>query len=274
MKALGYDLESDEKMTSRSSGREPYTPSPVPLDVTEQEQIQPQPHGRLIRRLKNLVLPRGVRPYRLRGGLMRGRTLELDLQHQLQIWLGLSERELIPWFRRYTQGIRSAVDVGAAEGRYTIPLLFAGTPKVIACEPTLRVGGLHRNLRLNGIDPEDARLEYVRSFVGPATDENMVTLDSLFDRVELPCLIKMDVEGAEAGVLAGAGRFLSSQGVSWIIETHSAKLEEECVLRFQEAGLEPHIVLNAPWRSLVPMKGVGPVGHGRWLAATSNPAHQ
>jgi len=73
----------------------------------------------------------------IRSGLLSGLTVEMDFAHHTQRWLGLQERELYPWFRRLTEGVRTAIDVGANDGIYTLYFL-AKTPaeKVLAFEPS------------------------------------------------------------------------------------------------------------------------------------------
>lgn len=228
---------------------------------------------RLVTRTKNLLFPPGKRARRMPAGLLKNLNFELDFKNQVQIYLGLSEQELIPWFERYTRGIHTAIDVGAAEGRYTLPLLARTSVKnVIACEPTERRQGLAANLRLNQLEG-DPRLVVVPHFIGAQVTEEMRTLDSLLPSVQFPCLVKMDIEGAEAEALRGGEQLLGQADVSFIIETHSLALEEECAEILRDAGYEVTVITNARWRSFVPLPGLGPIGHSRWLAATNNPAH-
>lgn len=225
-------------------------------------------------RVKRWLFPPGRKPRRPRGGLLRGLLFEIDFANQVQIYFGLSEQELIPWFHEYTSGVHTVVDVGAAEGRYTIPLLArTSVARVLACEPTERREGLRANLRLNGLDG-DTRLEILPYFIGASDDGATArTLDSLLPKIDFPCLVKMDIEGAEALALRGAAGLLAREGVSWIIETHSPELEWECLEILEAAGYRATIVENARWRRFLPLPGLGPIGHSRWLAATNHPDH-
>src|SRR5262249_25222854 len=50
-------------------------------------------------------------------------------------------------------------------------------------------------------------------------------LDSLTENIRCPCFIKMDVDGAETEILAGASVINALPDIRWLIETHSEKLE-------------------------------------------------
>ena len=200
--------------------------------------------ARALSRLKGLVVPRGRAPRRIRGGLTRGLVLDLDLQVHTQLLLGLYEQEIATWTRRLSRDARSAMDIGAAEGTYTLFFMArCPTQRVFAFEPSMeRRAVLRRNLALNGLD-HDPRLELSDSPVGSGAGD--VPLDAMFDRLELPCVMKIDVEGAELGVLESGPKTLNSPGVSWIIETHSLELENECIAMFRKAKLRTTIVDNA-----------------------------
>jgi hypothetical protein len=131
---------------------------------------------------------------------MRGIRLELDLASQMQLYLGLWERELHPWVERLTRGAATAIDVGAAEGEYT--LYFLRRPpleRVFAFEPLAEARSrLTQNAALNGVD--SGRLVLSGDFVGAAPAPGATTLDSLAGVAE-PVVIKVDVDGAEVDVL-------------------------------------------------------------------------
>lgn len=220
----------------------------------------------LVRPLKTALFPAGVAPRAIRGGIMRGISMEIDFGWQTQHYLGLYERELYPALRGAARGARMLLDVGAAEGMYTLFFMArSGVRRVIAFEPTDRGEALRRNLRLNGLG-DDARLEVRGEFVGAADGPGMVRLDSLLGQAEFPLVVKVDVEGAEADVLRGAAGLLGRGDTTWLIETHSAELERECVAILREAGYATRIVGNAWWRRLIPE--VRPIAHNRWLVAS------
>lgn len=222
-------------------------------------------HG-LKSHLKTWLLPAGRSPRRLPLGLLAGLTMELDFAHQSQRWLGLQERELFGWMRRLSMGIRTAVDVGANDGMYTLYFLSSTPAKhVVAFEPSPEsLADLNTNLALNQLS-HDARLEVVTQKVGCVVDEEWTTLDSLLPSIEIPCLVKVDIDGGEVDMLGGAQKLLLSADVRWIIEIHSKALERDCLRILRDAGYQTHVVPNAWWRHIVPELRPGEANH--WLVA-------
>jgi tRNA G37 N-methylase Trm5 len=163
--------------------------------------------------------------------------------------------------------VRTAVDVGAAFGEYTL-FFLKRTPakRVFAFDPDPQMySSLHHNVVLNGLQG-DGRLQFSSKKVGEIDDSETLTLDSLIDAIESPCIIKVDVDGAEIDVLRGATRLLHMHDIRWIVETHSKELEEECIALFQNVGFSTRIISNAWWRLILPEQR--PLDHNRWLLAT------
>lgn len=218
--------------------------------------------------LKNRVLrvPKGSKPRTVPLGLYRGIRMEIDFRHQSQFYLGLWEAETHPWLRRFSRGVRTAVDIGAAGGEHT--LYFAvrtGAVKVYAFEPSPeQCRRLRENLALN---PGAGNSEVVicQQFVGTTGGGDRIALDSLRDRMEFPCLIKMDIDGGEVEALRGAREILGSPGVRWLIETHSLELERGCIGLLSANGYIVRVIRNAWWRALVPEQRLTEIN--RWLAA-------
>ena len=190
----------------------------------------------------------------------------LDPRHQSQYILGLHEREVYRWLPILTHAIKSAVDIGAASGEYTLYFL-ARTParQVLAFDPDPSIRNeFNSNIRLNNFTG-DARLrtftDYIRSKPGPTS----VTLDELLPRLELPCAVKIDVDGGEMDILNGGIAMLGTHQVSWLIETHSVELERDCAALLTNHGYRVTIIPNAWWRVIVPEQR--PIPHNRWLVA-------
>jgi hypothetical protein len=225
-------------------------------------------HAALKSRLKQRLLPEGAAPWTIRAGLLSGLRIDLDLQHRTQLWLGLQERELLKWVRSLSKDIRTAIDVGANDGMYTLYFL-AKTRAVntIAFEPSVEdLLQLRRNLALNQL-ADDLRLQIVPQFVGAVAGPNATTLDAFSDSLLSPCLIKVDIDGGEVDLLRGARNTLSLSDVRWIIEVHSKELEEQCIDILRHANYRVQVVPNAWWRAFLPE--LRPIGHNRWLVATS-----
>jgi hypothetical protein len=216
--------------------------------------------------VKNLVVPEGRKARRIVFGPFQGITMELSLRDQTQIYLGLFEREIHGWLERLSSGIQTAIDIGADRGEYTLFFLMrTKATRVLAFEPNPEsLPLLQENLKLNSV-VEANRLEISTAMVGDSDGASKVRLDSLVGSIQLPCFIKMDVDGAEAEILKGASLLNGLGGVRWLIETHSRDLERECVEQLKAAGFETRIIRNAWWRVLIPE--LRPVEQNRWLAA-------
>jgi hypothetical protein len=209
-----------------------------------------------------------IQPRRIQSGAFQGLTFDLAFSNNLQGYLGLQERELAPSLRRLTHGIRTAIDVGAADGWYTTYFLTrTSAQQVIAVEPdSSATQHLLANVRRNHGDV--TRMELVTACLGsrrPNETDEIRPLDSLCGTIESPVLVKIDVEGAELDVLASGARLLALPDVRLIVEVHSEQLENECVSFLTAHGYHVQLVKNAWWRSLIPETRVLP--HNRWLVA-------
>jgi len=203
----------------------------------------------------------------IRGGLLRGVRMCIDFSHQTQLWLGLQEKELTPWFRSLSTGIRTAIDAGAAQGTYVLYFLSkTSAQRVLAFEPSGdSVAAMKRNLQLNELET-DGRLEIVCKFAGSQIKQGHATLDSFSRSISPPCLIKIDVDGGEVRVLQGSQSLLETPGTRWIIEVHSEALQWECRRILENKGYRVCVVPNAWWRMFIPE--LRPIELNHWLVAT------
>lgn len=223
---------------------------------------------RLLSSIKNTVLPAGPKPRVIAGGICAGLKMNLDFRHNTQMYFGLFERELAPWFKKLSAGIRSAADVGTANGFYS--LYFMGkthAEKVLSFDPLEESRrGFAKNMELNGWTGSP-RIEYRMRLVGASDDGDTCTLDSFEKPLPGPCMIKMDVEGTEEDVLKGAKRILARPDTRLIIEIHSEALEKSCSALLKALGYETRMVRAAWWRFLIPEYRFG---YNCWLIAAKD----
>jgi Methyltransferase FkbM domain len=192
--------------------------------------------------------------------------MDMDFANHTQRWLGLQERELNGWFRRLSKGITTAIDVGAHDGMYALYFL-AKTPasKVLAFEPSSdSLTLMRKNLVLNHFE-NDPRLELVTKTVGTVANGQDVNLDDFLDRIQFPCLVKVDIDGGETSLLEGARKLVALPQVRWIVEVHSAALQEKCLEVFKQANYKTFIVRNAWWRHILPE--LRPIELNQWIIA-------
>ena len=220
----------------------------------------------ILRFLKKCVMPHEIRPRTIPIGLYQGIRMEIDLQNQSQLFYGLWEAETHSWMRKLSSGIKTAIDIGAGCGEQTLYfLLKTGANKVYAIEPdSAKLDALLRNVKLNR-PIGSKKFDFISKFVGKADDDHHFSLDSLYEQVEFPCFIKMDIEGGELDALMGAKKFLKQPATSWLVETHSYRLERECQKIFLSQGLLTKILYNAWWRFFLPEQR--PLEMNRWMIA-------
>ncbi|HEY1332413.1 MAG TPA: FkbM family methyltransferase [Actinomycetota bacterium] len=224
--------------------------------------------GKAVRWPLRLIPPSAVVPV-LQGPLRGARWIVGSSNHGC--WLGTYEHDKQRAFARLLRPGDVLYDVGAHVGFYT--LLGARTvgPKgrVVAFEPFPRnLAFLRRHLRLNRV----ANATVVAAAVGdaagtaafsegPGADRPttavaassmgrldpggphavpVVRLDEVVDRgdVPAPTALKIDVEGGEVGVLAGAERLLERRHPTIFLATHGQALHRECCERLDAAGYE------------------------------------
>lgn len=78
------------------------------------------------------------------------------------------------------------------------------------------------------------------------------TLDSEAAAFGYPGLVKVDVEGHEGRVLAGAAGVIAA-GCEWLIEWHSAALREECAAVLAAAGYVVAVIRHPHFRADDPL---------------------
>ena len=217
--------------------------------------------------IKRMVVPSIKKPRTIKFGVFKGLRMNLGLRTQMQVWLGLSEREVFSYLRRFVDQAKTGIDIGAAEGEYAIYYLSRpNIEHVLAVDPSDGFPtDLSANLVLNEFK-DDRRPILIKKYAGDHEDCDHCTLDSITANLPGPCVVKLDVDGGEALVLKGAEKFLDRKDVSWIIETHSLELERECERLLQSKGFITSIVKNAWWRVFIPEQR--PIPHNRWLVAS------
>lgn len=195
------------------------------------------------------LLPRGL-IVRVPIGPMRGMRWMPESAPN-GAWLGQLEREQVEAFVSRIQRGAAVWDVGANVGLYAIPSARAAGPSgaVYAFEPVpANLVYLRRHVQLNHLDNVHiveaavaAASGEVRMAPGDSGSEAAVREDgpwivravSLDDwraatRTPAPILIKIDVEGAEAGVLAGATDILRTARPTIFLSLHGAQQRSDC----------------------------------------------
>lgn len=218
--------------------------------------------------VKRRLVKSGPYPYTIHFGLFKGLKLNLDLQHQTQVYLGLWEQETYSHLRKAASTCEWMVDVGAGRGELCLYFLKnSRAERIVALEPQdAEIEIIKSNLSLNG-EQDNHAVTISDQFVGTAEDPKYTSLDALGVEQDKRSFIKIDVDGYELDVLKSGERLLSETNVDLLVETHSKDLEEECLKWLESRGYNCEIVENAWWRFAVPEQR--PVPHNRWMWATN-----
>jgi FkbM family methyltransferase len=175
-------------------------------------------------------------------------------------WLGTYELEEQLFFTSIVRPGMVVWDVGANVGVYTLLFsrLVMDSGEVLAFEPMpsnsdCLIGHVRAN-NLSNVTVFQTAISDRKGFTGfsmhPSNSMGSMTegssglmvstipLDSLVleHNYPFPGVIKMDVEGAEALVLAGSERILSKGLTRWVVSLHSVEQMDRCQERFRAHG--------------------------------------
>ncbi len=213
---------------------------------------------------KKLLFGAGPQPRSILFGPGRGSKFIVDPASKAQRILGLDEAEIASTFRNAVKRATTFIDVGASDGYYPI-LALRMNPSVetIGCEMHGPLEEQAReNYRLN-FPSENRSFTWIAKPVG--LGEGQVVLDELTEGRPGPILVKIDVDGVEIDVLDSAERLLSRDDGAFLIETHSAALEQGVIALLEAKGYGCRIIKNAWWRAAIPE--ARPIELNRWVFA-------
>jgi len=192
--------------------------------------------------------------------------MELDPAHHTQRIYGLYEREITQTVRQYALEANTIVDVGAHDGYYTVTLAVINPrAKIFACEPESELKHeCLKSLELNGMN-FNGRISWVPKVIGLEQQEDSMSLDNLLREAQEPIFIKMDIDGGEVEALQSGTELLKSKSCLLVVETHSKKLEKDCISYLSNLGYHCQIIPNSWWRFFVPEDRL--VEQNRWFLA-------
>lgn len=173
---------------------------------------------------KKLLLPPSVQFRRFPFGIGSGIVMRVDFTHQTRLYLGLYEIEIARHCKRLLRKSKSAFDIGANAGYYSLILAKHTGGQVVAVEPiSENTSEMSANFGQN-----DYPITIAQALVGKKSEGEMVTLDQLSDDHFPPDFIKMDIEGGEVDALKGASRLIAEHRPHMVIEVHGEDLETRC----------------------------------------------
>jgi FkbM family methyltransferase len=185
----------------------------------------------------------------------------------MRIVIGTYEPEQSRLFEETLRPGDTVLDVGAHAGYYTLlaAVLVGEHGRVWAFEPDPHnFSALCRHVRINrqenvttaqlAVSDTSGAAHFVqgsgsgtgRLCADGAIEVETTTLDEFCaSRGIRPAAIKIDVEGAEAGVLQGAERTLATQAPTIFLSTHGAQVRAECVRWLQDRGYSVRPVIGS-----------------------------
>jgi FkbM family methyltransferase len=201
------------------------------------------PFVRLLRPVVNRMMPTGIVEVRVRSGLAEGLLISIEPRQEKYYWTGTYEPNVQNAMAAVLRRGDVMWDVGAHAGFHTAlaSRLVGPDGEVVAFEPfPPNVARLERLVSANRLDNVRIRPIAVSGGAGRALfhvtsstsmgslapiaaatadiEVSTTTLDRELATLRPPVLVKIDVEGAEASVLAGATRLLSEVMPRLLIE--------------------------------------------------------
>jgi precorrin-6B methylase 2 len=189
-------------------------------------------------RILKSLLPDRAMPMRIWRGPFRGASVVMNPRHSLRKVIGVYEHELNAWIDEALPTITRVIDVGANDGYFTFGCAAAmqrlgHRGSIIAIEAQQQ----HIDqLESSKAQHPDIDLTLVHAFAGSKAADGWVTLDSLAASDCDRTLIKIDVEGAEEDVIAGAQSWLRPSN-QFLIEVHAADILPRLMRTFEANGL-------------------------------------
>ena len=194
-------------------------------------------------------LPNRPVPTRIRRGPFRGALIVMNPRCSMRKVFGLYEHELNPWLELALRQVQRVLDVGANDGYFTFGSAAAfrrlgKTGEIIGFEPQAQ----HvRELRdsIAAQEQSGIRFEIIQALVGREVRDGMTTLDALPANDRRNTLVKIDVEGAELDVIAGANSWMDGANL-FLIEVHERRFIAELQQTFASRGHKLRLVEQRP----------------------------
>lgn len=199
--------------------------------------------------LKRMLFPPQPSLVRILRGPFRGAIIRAELRHSLRKMFGLYERELNAWIEAVLPHVNTVLDVGANDGYFTFGCAAAfrrlgKSAEIVSFEPQCEQAK-QLQVALREQPRGNIRITVVEKSIGAEPNVGVITLndakrflDSAHGRTAPDAsLIKIDVEGAEMEVIAGAFDWLKPSNY-FMIEVHDPGFVDQLQQCFSGYGLE------------------------------------
>lgn len=203
--------------------------------------------ARILRPLLNAALPKDPIPVTVLSGPARGLKIVIEPQREKSYWAGTHERAVQTALVDMVEPGMTVWDIGAHTGFFSalcsrrvgpsgrVHSFEPGSETRTRFEETIRLNGFE-NVHVHACAVGPERREGVLYHVGRsaqatlrplgtrASGSNPIevrTLSDLWDELGPPDVIKIDAEGAEAGIIEGGARALETATVRLVVEMHN-----------------------------------------------------
>jgi hypothetical protein len=195
------------------------------------------------------ILPDRPVPMRVWRGPFRGARVVMRPRYSLRKIAGLYEHELNGWLSSALDGVSRVLDVGANDGYFTF-----------GCAAAFRRRGVHGEIiafeaqeqhvvelkaGIANQQPGNVTIDVRHCFVGAASGGQVRALDDLDIADRTRTLVKLDVEGAEMDVMAGAGSWIAPSN-PFVIEVHKREYLDPLQAMFVARGVRLQLVEQQP----------------------------
>ncbi|MDB6069556.1 MAG: methyltransferase FkbM family protein [Verrucomicrobiales bacterium] len=215
------------------------------------------PSGRILRFFLNLIPKTHVA--KVRGGINKGSRWVVGTSIH-RCWLGSYELEKQQLLERLLKPGMVVWDVGANAGFYTLAMskLVGAEGHVFSFEPLGdNIQKLNRHIRLNqlgnisvvqvalsdsvGLCGFDLGISHQKGFLSKNTSGYLVPCMTAYEFVKskpeaVPSLLKIDIEGAESGMLEGAREMISKHRPILLLALHGPDQVLKCNALLQDLG--------------------------------------
>jgi hypothetical protein len=196
-----------------------------------------------------LLIPNRPMPTHILFGPFRGARIRMNPRDNLRKIFGLYEHELNEWLTRVLPRVDIVLDVGANNGYFAFGCAAAlrrlrRSANVVAFEPQPDHCALLQTSLQN--QPNNCvKIAIEEKLVGKTIDSGVTTLDAValhnfggqtLNEPLRRALIKIDVEGSELDVIAGASAWLRPRHF-FVIEVHEESYVEKLKRRFADADV-------------------------------------
>jgi hypothetical protein len=217
--------------------------------------------------IKKKLVGKGLGFHKVKFGIAKGLKYFLDTKDKTQLFLGLYEIEIHKYFKKYAQKADIMFDIGAAYGYYSlIYRKFNKNGQIYSFDPGVgKFDEIYRkNFNENFGTFENVNLSGKLVGNNP-TDEFIKIDDVLKNKTGKTVLFKIDVDGGELDVLKSGLESFKNNKCYFVVETHSFKLEEDCVALLRHEGFTVKIIKNGWYRIFI--KDLRPLELNRWFIA-------